>query len=70
MPKTHPITFASRLRTLREAAGLTQAELAEASGVGQSAISLIEAGKRPAPGWDTVVKLAKALKVDICTSQF
>lgn len=37
-------SWGQRLRDRREAAGLTQAELAEAVGVGQAAVSRWEAG--------------------------
>ena len=52
----------SRLRTLREAAGLTQLALAAASGLTHEAISNLETGKR-APRVLTVTKLAQALHV-------
>lgn len=51
------------LTRLREARGLTQAQLARKAGLVQSAISMIEAGKRPNPGGATLYKLAKALAV-------
>ncbi len=51
-----------RLRTLREAAGLTQLELAERSGVTHETISRLERG-RPAPLVRSVHKLARALEV-------
>lgn len=54
--------FAERLREIRKAAGLTQDELAEKSGVPQSSISRLE---KPGtiPPWDVVVALAKTLGV-------
>lgn len=53
-------TIGARLRRLRKNAGLTQAQLAALSGVGQSAIGNIEAGTR---GYGaSVIFIAKALK--------
>ena len=52
-----------RLRQLREAAGLTQLELAAASGLTHEAISNLETGKR-APRAETVRALAHALGVE------
>ncbi len=63
MPKTKTVTFAQRLRTLREAAGLTQMELADRSGVSQSVLSLLESGKRLEPNFRIVVCLADVLGV-------
>jgi len=45
---------------------MTQAQLAEASGVARSTIAELEAGNRPAR-WSTQRKLAEALGVDVET---
>lgn len=58
MPKE---TFATRLRTLREARGWTQEDLSAAAGIRQQAVSLLELGKRQ-PGMKTLCKLADALQ--------
>src|SRR5437763_1876333 len=55
-------TFADRLRELREGAGMTQAELALASGLPLGAIRNYEQGQRE-PLWDVVFRLAAAMKV-------
>ena len=55
--------FGSRLRQLRQAAGLTQEELAELSGVSVKAISALERGHRQRPYPNTVRALAGALGV-------
>lgn len=55
--------FGERLRELREAAGLSQAELARRTGIAQQSIAVWEAGKSD-PGWSKVMKLAEALGVD------
>ena len=41
--------FGARLRRLREAAGLTQEELAERAGLAAKAISALERGERQYP---------------------
>lgn len=55
--------FAGRLRELRKGAKLTQAELAEKSGVSQATIAQLETGRRQ-PEWGTVIALCVALVVD------
>jgi transcriptional regulator with XRE-family HTH domain len=55
--------FAERLRTLREAAGLSQYALARRSGLSKQALSNLELGNRE-PTWATVQVLALALGVD------
>ena len=54
-------TFGARLRTLREAAGLTQEELAERAGLTSYAVSALERGRRQRPYPHTVRCLADAL---------
>lgn len=54
--------FASNLRTLRQAADLSQEELAFRAEIHRTQISLIEGGHR-LPRLDTLVKLAGALHV-------
>lgn len=56
--------FASRLRELREQAGLTQPQLAERVGVTTRQISRLETGVSIAT-WDTAVALATALGVEV-----
>jgi transcriptional regulator with XRE-family HTH domain len=51
------------LREARRKRGLTQVELAEASGVLQTNISAIELGIVKSPTWETVARLCKALRV-------
>lgn len=58
--------FGFRLRELRERAGLTQAQLADAVGVKVLAVTRWERGERE-PGWSNIVALAAALGVD-CTA--
>jgi transcriptional regulator with XRE-family HTH domain len=58
--------FGPRLRELREAAGLSQAQLAERAGMHRFGVAKIERGER-VPGWDTVLALGKALGVP-CTA--
>ena len=53
--------FGERLRRLREAAGLTQEELASRAGLTAKAISALERGERKRPYPHTVRSLADAL---------
>ena len=55
--------FALKLKALREAAGLTQAELARKTGLHLGAVFKLEQGRRE-PTWATVQLLAAALAVD------
>jgi transcriptional regulator with XRE-family HTH domain len=57
-----PDEFAVRLRAAREAKGLSQADLAEKTGLQPSAISHFETGRR-APAFDNLKVLADALSV-------
>lgn len=56
--------FGTRLRTIREAKGLTQEQLAERVGMAYQAIARIERGDSDNPTWSTVQKLAEALGVE------
>jgi predicted ATPase/DNA-binding XRE family transcriptional regulator len=56
-------SFAARLRQLREAAGLTQEELAERAGLTAHAIGALERGARKRPYPHTVHCLADALRL-------
>lgn len=56
--------LASRLRTAREEADLSQKELAQRLGVSQAAVSTWESGTRQ-PGVDDIYALAEALDVDV-----
>lgn len=53
--------FARRLRELREAAGVSVAELAERTGLSRAALYNLENGA--APSWETVQLIARALSV-------
>lgn len=59
-----PNTFAMRLRSLREIAGLSQAQLADEVGVSQAAIGQWERGEFM-PRRRNVIALAKALGADV-----
>ncbi|HZS59719.1 MAG TPA: helix-turn-helix transcriptional regulator [Gemmatimonadaceae bacterium] len=56
--------LARRLRELREARGLTQAELAEMAGLRRATVTEWENEDRQRPVIDVLVKLAKALGVE------
>jgi transcriptional regulator with XRE-family HTH domain len=53
------------LKQLREAAGMSQQELAVAAGLSVSIVSQIERGSRSDPRVSTVLALAKALGVGV-----
>jgi transcriptional regulator with XRE-family HTH domain len=57
-------TFAERLKRLREAAGLSQPELAERAGMNRFGVAKLEQGVRE-PSWATVQALAAALGVTV-----
>jgi transcriptional regulator with XRE-family HTH domain len=57
-------TFGERLRQLRDHAGLTQEQLAAASGVNLWTIRGYEQGRRE-PGWKGAIHLARALGVQV-----
>src|SRR5437016_9514410 len=56
--------FAARLKSLREAAGITQQELATRAGMHKLGVAKLEQGLRE-PTWATVQALAKALGVTV-----
>lgn len=56
------MTFAEKLRLLRDAVGLTQEQMAERSGINLWTIRGYEQGRRE-PNWKGVLTLAKALEV-------
>lgn len=60
------MTFAERLRQLRDEAGLSEAKLAELSGVSFASVHEYGLGRRK-PSLAAAVKLARALGVD-CTA--
>ena len=61
--ETQDVAFGTRLRRFREAAGLTQEELASRAGLSAKAISTLERGARRRPYPHTVRSLADALKL-------
>lgn len=56
--------FGKRLETIRNAKGITLADLAAQSGLQPNHIYMLEAGLR-SPSWKTVLALAQALGVSI-----
>jgi transcriptional regulator with XRE-family HTH domain len=59
------MAFDSRLRELREAAKMTQEQLAKAAGMSLAGIAQLERGRRAKPAFDTIQKLAAALGVGV-----
>ena len=62
-PPPERLAFAANLQRARQAAGLTQAELAEKSGVSQPHISQLESGTWE-PRLATIMQLARALGIE------
>ena len=58
------LSFGKRLSTLRNQKGVTQEQLAEASGLSVDFLSLIERGRR-APSFKTLEQLSKALGLSV-----
>ncbi|AVE82316.1 helix-turn-helix domain-containing protein [Lactiplantibacillus plantarum] len=58
------MTFAEQFKHFRQNAGLTQAQLADKSGIPQTTISGIESDGK-VPGYFNARKLAKALNIDM-----
>ena len=56
-----PASFGAQLKSLREAAGFTQEELATIAGLSVHAVSALERGERRRPHLDTVRALSAAL---------
>lgn len=56
--------FSSRLRQLRNDAGITQDELAKAIGVSKSSVNMYERGERE-PGFETMEAIADYFNVDM-----
>ena len=61
---SHEPTFAAALRRCRQAAGLTQADLAERAGISERAVSDLERGIGRVPRRDTVDLLLRALLLE------
>ena len=61
MTRASPRPFGSQLKSLREAAGFTQEELATIAGLSVHAVSALERGERRHPHFDTVRALSAAL---------
>lgn len=59
------MTLGQAIRAIRRAEGLSQKELAEASGIDQSYLSMIESDQRRNPGVRIISRLARALQVSI-----
>ncbi len=59
----NPEWFGSRLRELREQAGLSRQQLADKAGLKIGGIRDLEQGRR-SPVWETVLALCQALAVD------
>lgn len=61
MPGPHLSPFARRLREYREAAGLSLAQLGQRVQLSKAYLWQLETGRRPAPSWEVVCRIAAAL---------
>ncbi len=59
------MTLGQAIRAIRREAGLSQKEVAEAAGIDQSYMSMIESGQRRNPGTRIIARLAQVLQVSI-----
>ena len=59
------MSLGQAIRNVRQQAGMSQKELAEAVGIDQSYMSMIESGQRSNPGTRIIARLAQALQVSI-----
>jgi len=59
------MTLGQAIRAIRREAGLSQKEVAEAAGIDQSYMSMIESGQRHNPGTRIIARLAQVLQVSI-----
>jgi len=59
------MSLGEAIRAIRREAGLTQKEVAEAAGIDQSYLSMIESDLRPNPGTRIIARLAQVLQVSI-----
>lgn len=59
------MTLGQAIREIRQVAGVTQKGLAEAAGIDQSYLSMIESDQRRNPGTKVVARLAQALQISM-----
>ncbi len=59
------MTLGQAIRSIRQEVGVTQKNLAQAAGIEQSYLSMIESDQRPNPGTKVTARLAQALQVSI-----
>ena len=59
------MTLGQAIRVIRQQVGLSQKELADAAGIDQSYMSMIESGQRSNPGTRIMARLSQALQVSM-----
>jgi len=59
------MTLGQAIREIRQEVGVTQKNLAEAAGIDQSYLSMIESDQRRNPGTKVIARLAQALQISI-----
>lgn len=62
-PYADPLKFGQRVQILRERRGMTQTQLAGLIGVSPHTLRKLENGQQKAPGLETVMRIAEALRV-------
>lgn len=62
-PYADPLKFGQRVQVLRQRKGMTRAQLADLIGASPHTLKKIENGQQQAPGLDTVLRIAEALRV-------
>ncbi|MEU9597138.1 helix-turn-helix domain-containing protein [Streptomyces sp. NPDC048109] len=62
-PYADPLKFGQRVQIHRERRGMTRAQLADFIGLSPHTLKKIENGQQQAPGLDTVMRIAEALRV-------
>jgi transcriptional regulator with XRE-family HTH domain len=65
--KPKSFDYATRLRELRHAAGLSQIELARRAGLHWQTVLKLELAARASPSFETICKLCDALEVPLDT---
>lgn len=62
-PYADPLRFGQRVQILRERRGMTRTQLADLIGISPHTLKKIENGQQQAPGLETVMRIAEALRV-------
>lgn len=66
---TDIIEIAEQIRAARKRRKMTQAQLADASGVSRRSVIALEAGRSPNPSFIAVIRILRAVGLDLRISQ-